>query len=308
MKRSQVLARMNLPVPMQAHMRVIIDTDAKNEADDQFAIIHQLLSPTLDVLGIVASHYESKASIPGETVEKSYQEILKLLSLAEIEDVPVLRGCKMPLADQNAAPDSDGVRFIVEQARSADGPLYIAVQGTMTNVAAALNVAPDIAKKIIILWNGGGPYPAGRPEFNVAQDPEAVRAILASEAEIWQTHQDVYCTLEVTIAELAKRVRPCGRIGQYLFDQLVQQNLDDYNPHFLLRTGENWTLGDNTVVAMMLMNRFRGNWKMRPAPIIQQNLMYQENPVGKMIRVYDSIDVRMTLEDLYCKLELAYGV
>ena len=95
MKRSQVLARMNLPAPMQAHMRVIIDTDAKNEADDQFAIIHQLLSPSLDVLGIVASHYESKADVPGETVEKSYQEILKLLSLAEIEDVPVLRGCTM---------------------------------------------------------------------------------------------------------------------------------------------------------------------------------------------------------------------
>ena len=171
MKRSQVLARMNLPAPMQAHMRVIIDTDAKNEADDQFAIIHQLLSPSLDVLGIVASHYESKADVPGETVEKSYQEILKLLSLAEIEDVPVLRGCTMPLADQNAVPDSDGVRFIIEQARSSDAPLYLAVQGTMTNVAAALNAAPDIAKKIIVLWNGGGPYPEGRPEFNVAQDP-----------------------------------------------------------------------------------------------------------------------------------------
>ena len=28
--------------------RVIIDTDAKNEADDQFAIVHALLSPSLD--------------------------------------------------------------------------------------------------------------------------------------------------------------------------------------------------------------------------------------------------------------------
>jgi hypothetical protein len=30
---------------------VIIDTDAKNEADDQFAIVHALLSPSLDVRG-----------------------------------------------------------------------------------------------------------------------------------------------------------------------------------------------------------------------------------------------------------------
>ena len=35
--------------------------------------------------------------------------------------------------------------------------------------------------------------------------------------------------------------------------------------------------------------------------------MYEENPDGKLIRVYDSIDVRMTLEDLFSKLELAYA-
>jgi inosine-uridine nucleoside N-ribohydrolase len=37
--------------------RVIIDTDAKNEADDQFAIVHGLLSPTLDVRGLIAAHF-----------------------------------------------------------------------------------------------------------------------------------------------------------------------------------------------------------------------------------------------------------
>ena len=37
--------------------RVIIDTDAKNEADDQYAIVHALLSPTLDVRGLVPAHF-----------------------------------------------------------------------------------------------------------------------------------------------------------------------------------------------------------------------------------------------------------
>ena len=37
--------------------RVVIDTDAKNEADDQFAIVHALLSPTLDVRGLIAAHF-----------------------------------------------------------------------------------------------------------------------------------------------------------------------------------------------------------------------------------------------------------
>ena len=37
--------------------RVVIDTDAKNEADDQFAIVHALLSPSLDVRGLIAAHF-----------------------------------------------------------------------------------------------------------------------------------------------------------------------------------------------------------------------------------------------------------
>ena len=42
--------------------RVIIDTDAKNEADDQFAIVHGLLSPTLDIRGLIAAHFGTRRS------------------------------------------------------------------------------------------------------------------------------------------------------------------------------------------------------------------------------------------------------
>ena len=42
--------------------RVIIDTDAKNEADDQFAIVHALLSPSLEVRGLVAAHFGASRS------------------------------------------------------------------------------------------------------------------------------------------------------------------------------------------------------------------------------------------------------
>lgn len=304
--RKEILKRMGLSVPEEARIRVLVDTDAKNEADDQYAIMHHLLSPMLDVCGIVATHFESKAAVPGETMEKSYQEVIQLLKLANIDDVPALRGCVFPLKDEHDMPDSDGVRFIIEQAK-LPGKLYIAVQGAMTNVAAALNRAPEIAGNMVVLWNGGGPYPEGRPEFNVMQDPAAVRVMLRSEAEVWQTDQGVYSSLEVTLAELRRRVYPCGALGRYLYEQLTEENAREYNPSFLLRTGENWTLGDNATTAVLLMNRFRGNWRLQRAPMISQDLTYRENPRGKMIRVYDSIDVRMTLEDLFSKLELAYG-
>lgn len=307
MKRSAMIARLGYTVPPAAAIRIIVDTDAKNEADDQYAIMHHLLTPVFDVRGIIATHFEGKARTGG-SMEQSYQEVLHVLELAEIDDVPVFRGCVLPLKNMDDAPDSEGVRFIIEEARREDArPLYIAVQGAMTNVAAALNAAPDIAPKLIVLWNGGGPYPVGRAEFNLAQDADACRVLLKSQAQVWQIPQDVYASLEVTLAELAARVRPCGRIGKYLFDQLVKENLADFNPHFLLRTGENWTFGDNTTIAVLLENRFRGNWYERPAPAINEQLLYADNPEGKTIRIYESVDVRMTLEDLFAKLSLVYG-
>ena len=305
MKRSEILSRIGITPPPAARLRLIVDTDAKNEADDQFAIMHHLLTPMFDVLGIVAAHFEQKAGYAGTSMEASYREIEHLLHLAQMDDVPYFRGCAAPLMSVRAAPGSEGATFIIREARKG-GRLYVAVQGAMTNVAAALNAAPDIAPNLVVLWNGGGPYPAGRPEFNVMQDPDAVRAVLESPAEVWQTDQSVYCSLEVTLAELKSRVYPCGKLGRYLYEQLERENHAEYNPDFLLRTGENWVLGDNTTAAVLLMNRFRGNWRMEHAPILKEDLTYQMNPGGKMIRVYDSIDVRMTLEDLFAKLALAY--
>jgi len=306
MKRSDILKRIGITPPPASRIRLIVDTDAKNEADDQFAIMHHLLTPMFDVCGIIATHFEQKTGHTGTSMEASYREIEKVLTLAEIEDVPFFRGCVSPLRSPGDTPDSEGTAFLISQARQP-GKLYIAVQGAMTNVAAAINAAPDIASNLVILWNGGGPYPKGRPEFNVMQDPDAVRAVLASNAEIWQTDQSVYCTLEVTLAELKSRVGSCGKIGRYLVEQLEAENQIEYNPNFLLRSGENWVLGDNTTAAVLLMNRLRGNWHVDHAPIIKEDLTYQANPNGKLIRVYDSIDVRMTLEDLYAKLSLAYG-
>ena len=304
MKRSDILARIGVNVPEGSRLRMIVDADAKNEADDQYAIMHHLLTPLFQVEGIIGTHFEQKDGGRGESMEKSYREILKLLELAEIEDVPVARGCVHPLSSPEDAPDSEGVQMLIREARRP-GKLYVAVQGAMTNVAAALNRAPEIAGNPVGLWNGGGL--SGRKEVNVMQDPEAVRALLRSEAEVWQTPQQVYGTLEVSLAELKRRVFPCGRLGEYLYRQLEEENHVEYRPDFRLRSGENWTLGDNTTIAVLLMSGVRGNWHTEPAPMLGEDLIFRPDPSGRTIRVYDSIDVRMTLEDLFCKLELAYG-
>ena len=116
MKRNEVLARLGFTVPELKKKRVIIHSDVKNEADDHFAIMHHLLTPSIEVKGIVAGHFEWMASmIPmfakmrgisleqfeassrgmfrarGTSMELSYEEGKKLLDLAEIDDVPLIR-------------------------------------------------------------------------------------------------------------------------------------------------------------------------------------------------------------------------
>ena len=44
-------------VAREPQRRAILNTDAKNEADDQYAIVHALLSPTIDVRGLIAAHF-----------------------------------------------------------------------------------------------------------------------------------------------------------------------------------------------------------------------------------------------------------
>ena len=305
MRRNERLARMGLRVPAHKQIRVIISSDVKNEADDAFAIAHQLLTPNFDVRGIIAAHFESKAPGTETTMEQSYQELLRLMEAIEIDDVPALRGCTAPLKDENDAPACEGVDFLIREAlRNDPRPLYVTGQGALTDVAAALNSCPEIAEKLTVVWIGGMPYPEGGVEFNLMQDVAAARVVMASKAAVWQIPVNVYGTMEVTMAELAVRVRPCGRVGKYLYYQLEEYNLQSDEPHEL-RRGENWCLGDSPVVGALMGCGWRGNFHTETAPLLTDDMRYLPNTGGKELRVYDYVDVRMILEDMYAKLSLA---
>ena len=70
----------NLSVP-QGKVDVVLDTDAYNEIDDQFAIAYLLRSKEkLNTKAIYAApFFNDKSGGPKDGMEKSYMEILKLL-------------------------------------------------------------------------------------------------------------------------------------------------------------------------------------------------------------------------------------
>lgn len=306
MKRKEILDRMGLCLPQGKQIRVVISSDVSNEADDPFAIVHQLLTPIFDVRGVIAAHYEGKTHGDRQSMENSYRMLTALMEATGMTDVPMLRGCATPLAGEHDTPDAEGVRFLIEEAQRDDSrPLYVTVQGALTDVAAALNRCPAIAGKMTVVWIGGMPYPKGGCDFNMKQDLAAARAVFGSEVALWQLPVNVYGTVEVTMAEIAHKIRPCGTVGRYLYDMMEQYNLTNNEP-YTLRKGESWNFGDSPVVAALLGCDWRQNFHMEPAPVLADGGRYLPGS-GRAIRVYDSVDVRFLLEDFFAKLALCYG-
>ncbi|MDO4415678.1 MAG: hypothetical protein Q4C20_11440 [Erysipelotrichaceae bacterium] len=70
---------------------------------------------------------------------KNYEEMKKLMDASDLEDVSIFKGCTRPLADELEAIESEGCDFIISEVKKDDErPLYIAVLGTMTDIASAI--------------------------------------------------------------------------------------------------------------------------------------------------------------------------
>ena len=336
MKREEILSKLGYTVPECKKRRVIVVSDINCEADDPFAIMHHMLTPSIELKGIIACHYEwtmrlveqhmkehpemveaaKAAGDPrveimingrGKTMGRSYEEGELILKLAGVDDVPLLHGAAYELAgrDIDKLPESEGADFIIEEALKDDErQLYVCLLGGETDLAIALLKKPEIAEKITAIAIMGGVYPEGNMEFNCIQDVDAVNAIFESGCQYWQIPQNVYGHTYISFAELVSNIRPCGQIGKWMVDQMFefQKNNADANRDF--PSAEVWSIGDNPTVGVLLGE---GNYHTMPAPHIREDGTYEENPNGNEIRVYDWYDVRLTVHDLMAKMKLIYG-
>jgi len=289
-------------VPEAKRLRLIVDTDAKNEADDQYAIAHALLTPRFQIAGIVAAHFGERRT--QRSMEESYEEIVKMVALAErTSDVAVYRGAARALPDDGTPQPSEGAELIVREAMKDDPlPLYAIFLGPLTDLASAYLMEPRIAGRLTAVWIGGGAYPDGEREFNLENDIAAANVVFQSPIELWQVPRNVYTMMRASLAELAVKVRPHGELGRYLFEQLEQFNrLPQHGPAW--PKGEMWALGDTPAVSLLIDDQ-PYDCDVVPAPFIRGDMRYEPRPDGRPIRVYRRVDARFALEDLYAKLEL----
>ncbi|MCM6762555.1 nucleoside hydrolase [Rathayibacter sp. ZW T2_19] len=282
--------------------RVIVVSDVANEADDQFAVVHALLSPSLDVRAVVPSHFGDSRST--RSMLDSREELDRLLELmGRTGTVPIANGAACALVGEAEPQDSPGARLIIEEARRADaGPLFIAVLGPLTDVASALLLAPDLAATdTTVIWIGGPPYGDVEwrgtwPEFNLRNDIAAANVVFGSGITLQQVPSDVYRLVSVGYAELRRRVEPHGALGRYLV-----QTVADFNREHHRVPVESRSLGDSPAIALMLdpwCAVFR-----RQAPVrFTATGHWETATAGSQVSVVERIDVRYLLEDLFAKL------
>jgi hypothetical protein len=162
-------------------LRVLVDTDANNELDDQHALAYLLFNGrAFDVEGITVNTTRG-----GGDISQQVAEARRVLTLCTLQDkVPLKAGANgsfteiRPHLGKSSFDGADAVNFIIERAHAAaDSKLVLLPIGKLTNIALALVKDPSIASKVRIVWLGSN-YP-DKGEYNQENDLDAVRYVLS---------------------------------------------------------------------------------------------------------------------------------
>jgi purine nucleosidase len=189
--------------------RIIIDTDPG--IDDACAILLTLASPELSLEGLVTVHGNC-------SLEQGTMNALSILELANAGQIPVAKGCHLPLVQPSLlAPETHGnsglgyaklpeprgkpivqhgCDFLIEKVLSSPGEITLAPIGPLTNIAMAIRKEPRFAGAVKELFIMGGAIrhqgnATPMAEFNVYVDPHAAYIVFHSGIPITLVPLDV---------------------------------------------------------------------------------------------------------------------
>ena len=292
----------NLSVP-KGMIDVVLDTDAYNEVDDQFAISYMLKSKErLNTKAIYAAPFFNGNSVsPKDGMEKSYNEIFKILLLAG-EECDVFRGSEKYLDDENTPVISSAAEDLVQRAKnySPEKPLYVVAIGAITNIASAILLNPDIIENIVVVWLGGhGLHYHNTKEFNMYQDVAAARVVMQSGVPFVQLPcMGVVDKFAVSKQELELWLKGKNQLADYLATNTIAA-AEAY------AKGRAWTrvIWDVTAVGWLLndSDRFMQS-RVIPTPIPTYDNFYATDYNGHPMRYVYSINRDNLMNDLFEKL------
>ncbi|MBQ7901087.1 MAG: nucleoside hydrolase [Clostridia bacterium] len=294
----------NLAVPT-GKIDVVLDTDAYNEIDDQFAIAYLLHSADkLNTKAIYAApFFNDKSNGPADGMERSYNEILKLLELAEIK-MDVYRGSTKYLADEKTPVVSDAANHLAQLANSysPENPLYVVAIGAITNVASAILLNPAVVENTVVVWLGGHAHHFhDTKEFNMFQDVAAARVVMGSGVPFVQLPCcGVVTDFSISGPELEHWLCGKNKLADYLAKNAIAE-AESY------AKGKPWTrvIWDVTAVAWLLNDddRFMLS-SLVPTPMPTYDNLYSVNCRGDLMRYVYHINRDELMYDLINKLTI----
>ena len=276
----------NLTVP-QGPVDCVLDTDTYNEIDDQYALALMMKSPKLTVKALYAApFFNSHSTSPEDGMERSYDEILHLLTLMGREDMKaqVYKGSRTYLPDEKTPVDSPAARHLCQLAMSytVEKPLYVVAIGAITNVASALLMKPEIADRMVLVWLGGHyiSWPDNR-EFNLFQDVAGARVAFGCGCPLVQLPcMGVVSSFYTTKPELEYWLSGKNPLCDYLARHTIEE-AESY------AAGRVWSrvIWDVTAVAWLLNDgdRFMMS-ELIPAPIPEYDGAWAYDPRRPFIR------------------------
>jgi len=289
-----------LKPPKAKPVRMVLDTDTYNEIDDQFAVVYSLISPELHVQAVYAAPFKNNRSRgPGDGMEKSYEEILRILSrLRKSPEGFAFKGSTHYLTDMKKPERSPAAMDLVERARksSPEDPLYVVAVGAITNVSNAILIDPSIINNIVVVWLGGnGHHWPHQREFNFRQDLNASRIIFDSGVPFVQLPCTPIVThFTTTVPEMERYVGGRGAIGDYLLKIFKEYRKD----HF----GWSKVLWDMTAVAWLVNDRWLPS-DLVHSPIVTDNYTFSFDKSRHLIRAVNFVQRDPIFRDFFTKLE-----
>lgn len=298
---ARLIRRLEKP---KGRVDVVIDTDTYNEIDDQYALSYLIKSDEkLDLKAIYAApFFNEKSTGPADGMEKSYREIMNVLTLLEREDLKehVYRGSTEYLPSETEPVISDAAKDLAKRAMdyTEEHPLYVVAIAAITNVASALLLNPDIKNRIVLIWLGGNAtnWPDNK-EFNLYQDVAGARIVFGCGVPLVQLPcMGVVSAFTTSGPELEYHLRGKNKLCDYLVNVTTTEAA-------ACNGGPVWTrpIWDVTAVAWLLDDDFEEDCLIH-SPIPEYDNRYAFDNNRHFIKYVYHIKRDKLFADLFAKL------
>lgn len=288
--------------------KFILDADTGNEMDDLYAIVRCFNDDQVELTGLISAHFNN-IQLLTDSVWNSYStQNINSLQISQMENELLLEQCKMLQIPHPAGcekmvgyawgyysgaqvPNSAGVDFIIEKAKNAspENKVNVVTLGAVTNIAAAILHAPEIAKNIR-LYALNMKYDLQKKawdknSFNARNDINALDLILNNkDLELWVIPGNVSRKLTFNRKETQKTLAK--------YNNSISKNLSSRWDK--VNAGDSWIMWDVALIEAIIHPEFAEVEKVLTPP---------ENTQRK-INMYTDIDASKMRDDFWLNYEL----